>query len=43
VRQIYRVFADNECRGYSNLYFTLAHAVAEHEELISFLAPLAII
>lgn len=43
VRRTYRNFADNECQGYSDLYFALAHAVAEQEELIAFLAPLPII
>lgn len=43
VKRMYRTFADNECRGYSELYFTLAHAVAEHEDLVTFLAPLPVV
>jgi hypothetical protein len=43
VRQSYRRFADHECRGYSDLYFTLAHTVADDEELVAFLAPLPVI
>ena len=43
VKRLYRDFAENECRGYSALYFTLADAVAEDDELAAFLAPLTVI
>ncbi|QDU31394.1 hypothetical protein ETAA8_65510 [Anatilimnocola aggregata] len=43
VSGVYRSFADNECQGYSDLYFNLAHAVAAKEELVAFLSPLPVI
>ena len=43
VKQIYRNFADHECRDYSGLYFNLAHAVADDDELVAFLAPLPVV
>jgi len=43
VRRTYRNFAENECSGYSALYFTLVRAVADSEQLLAFLAPLPVI
>lgn len=40
VRTRYQRFADQECRGYSDHYFTLAMAVADDEELLEFIAEM---
>jgi hypothetical protein len=40
LRQRYRRFADRECGEYSALYYKLAHAVANDETLLSFIAGL---
>jgi len=37
VKARYRQFAERECRGYSDLYFTLANAVADDDEIVSFI------
>jgi hypothetical protein len=43
IERTYRRFADVECRGYSEAYFHLAHAVAEDGEIIAFLGGLPVI
>lgn len=43
VRERYRRFADDECKGYSELYFELSHAVADDEELVEFIARMPVI
>lgn len=40
VRARYRRFADNECKGYSDHYFTLSHDIAEDEWLIDFIGQM---
>jgi hypothetical protein len=37
VKARYRQFAEVECKGYSDLYYRLAHAVADYDELASFI------
>ena len=39
VKATYRRFAERECRGYSALYDTLAHAVAGDDVVVRFIAP----
>jgi hypothetical protein len=43
IKARYRRFAENECKGYSDLYFRLAHAVADDDELTRFIAPMPVI
>lgn len=38
IRRQYREFADTECRGYSDLYYRLAHGAAEDETIMRFIA-----
>lgn len=43
VKQRYRQFADRECKGYSDLYYDLALAVSEDDDVVGFLADLPVI
>lgn len=43
VRERYRRFADNECRGYSDHYYKLARAVADDDWLCGFIAQMPVI
>jgi hypothetical protein len=43
IKQRYRQFADTECRGYSNVYYELALAVSEDDEVIGFIAEMPVI
>jgi hypothetical protein len=42
VRKKYQRFAETECKGYSDLYYALAHAVAADDGLVGFLAPMPV-
>lgn len=43
VKARYRRFADSECKGYSDHYFELAHAVADDDWLVHFIAQMPVI
>ncbi len=40
IRTQYRRFAENKCKGYSDHYFGLAHAVADDDDLVEFVVYL---
>jgi hypothetical protein len=40
IKQRYRQFADVECKGYSDLYYRLALAVADDDDVIGFIAEM---
>ena len=42
IRRRYRQFADRECKGYSDLYYRLALAVSEDDDVISFLGGMPV-
>src|SRR5437870_13338175 len=43
VKRRYRQFADMECKGYSDVYYGLALAVSEDEEVVGFIAEMPVI
>lgn len=43
IKRRYRQFADMECKGYSDLYYGLALAVSEDDEVVGFLAELPVV
>ena len=40
IKQRYRQFAENECKGYSDLYYRLALSVSEDDEVADFIADM---
>lgn len=38
-----RRFADTECKGYSDHYYRLAHAIADEDEVVAFIAEMPVI
>ena len=42
IKRRYRQFADTECRGYSDVYYELALAVSEDDEVVDFIAELPV-
>lgn len=42
IKTQYRRFAENECKGYSDHYFGLAHAVADDGDLVEFIAQMPV-
>jgi len=43
IRRRYRRFADVECKGYSDVYYVLALAVSEDDEVIDFIAEMPVV
>ncbi len=43
VKRRYQRFAEMECKGHSELYYRLALAVSEDDEMIDFIAPMPVI
>ena len=43
IKRRYRQFADTECKGYSDLYYALALAAAENDEVVGFIAGMPVI
>src|SRR5687767_4703860 len=43
IKRRYRQFADTGCKGYSDLYYGLALAVSEDDEVIGFIAQMPVI
>ena len=43
IKRRYLQFADTECKGYSDIYYRLSLAVAEHDELIGFIGGMPVI
>ena len=42
IKRRYRQFADRECKGYSDVYYGLALAVSEDDDVVSFLAGMPV-
>jgi hypothetical protein len=42
IRRAYRLFAERECRGYSDAYYRLALAVSEDDETVNFLLAMPV-
>ena len=42
IKRRYRQFADAECKGYSDVYYRLALAVAEDDEVVGFIAEMPV-
>ena len=42
IKTQYLRFAENECQGYSDLYFSLAHAVAGDDDLVGFISQMPV-
>src|SRR5262249_47689954 len=42
IKRRYREFADAECKGYSDVYYALALAVSEDDEMIGFIAEMPV-
>jgi hypothetical protein len=42
IKTQYRRFAENECKGYSDLYYALAHAAADDDDVIAFIAQMPV-
>jgi len=43
IERRYRQFADMECKGYSKIYYELAHAVSSDSEILSFIAAMPVV
>src|SRR5207245_10069672 len=43
VKRRYRQFADMECKGYSDVYYGLALAVSEDDEVVGFIAGMPVV
>jgi hypothetical protein len=43
IKERYRQFADMECKGYSDVYYRLALAVSEDDEVVGFIADMPVI
>ncbi len=43
IKRRYRQFADTECKGYSDVYYGLALAVSEDDEVVGFIAAMPVI
>src|SRR5437870_11124367 len=43
IKRRYRQFADMECKGYSDIYYGLALAVSEDDEVVGFIAEMPMI
>jgi hypothetical protein len=43
IKSIYRRFAETECKGYSDIYYRLARAMSEDDEVIGFIAQCPVI
>jgi Uncharacterized protein conserved in bacteria (DUF2332) len=43
IKTTYRRFAETECKGYSDIYYRLALAVSEDDEVIGFIVQLPVI
>lgn len=43
IKRRYRQFADRECKGYSDIYYGLAHAVSENDEVLGFIAGMPVV
>ena len=42
IKASYRRFAERECRGYSEVYYRLALAIAEDDEVVGFIAAMPV-
>jgi hypothetical protein len=43
IKRRYRQFADTECKGYSDVYYGLSHAVSEDDEVLGFIAGMPVV
>ena len=43
IKRRYRQFADVECKGYSDVYYGLALAVSEDDEVVGFIAEMPVV
>lgn len=43
IKRRYRQFADRECKGYSDVYYGLALAVSEDDDVVSFIAGMPVV
>jgi hypothetical protein len=43
IKRRYRQFADRECKGYSDVYYGLAVAVSEDDDVVSFIAGMPVV
>src|SRR5437773_1514275 len=43
IKRRYRQFADMECKGYSDVYYGLALAVSEDDEVVGFIAEMPVV
>ena len=43
IKRRYRQFADAECKGYSDIYYELALAVSEDDEVVDFIAEMPVV
>ena len=43
IKRRYRQFADMECKGYSDVYYGLALAVSEDDEVVGFIAGMPVV
>jgi hypothetical protein len=43
IRRRYRQFAETECKGYSDVYYALALAMSENDEVLAFIGEMPVI